>query len=276
MIDNLARRIVPRGVRLWLRHPMQSGRDVWHRLAARAGGAARVRMREDWEIVCHPAAAQAFVFERDQPALRAELDGFVAACHDGMVFFDVGAHYGLFTLAALKWGGYHARVVAIDPSAEALAVFDVNMQLAAAGTRVERLRAAAGAEAGETALLTGGAGAWHMMVAAGASRSDAVKVPLVTLDQLVARYGYAPTHVKIDVEGEEDAVLRGGEAVLRRAHPVLFLELHGDMLRRSSRSPLAVLERLADYGYRTLEIGSRPIAAAEAVDLEVARIVCRA
>jgi FkbM family methyltransferase len=276
MFTNLARRIVPRGLRLALRHPVQSARDVWYRASARAGGAVRVRMRDDWEIVCHPAAAQAFAFERDQPSLAAELDGFVAACHDGMVLVDVGAHYGLFTLAALKWGGYHARAIALDPSEAALAIFDGNMRLAGAGTRVERLRAAAGAEEGETTLLTGGAGAWHMMVAAGEPRSDAVTVPLVTLDGLVARGGVTPTHVKIDVEGAEDAVLRGGEALLRRAHPIVFLELHGDILRRSSRSPLAVLERLAGYGYRTLEIAGRPVTAAEAAAPDVARIVCRA
>lgn len=275
MFTDLARRLVPRGLRLSLWHPVQSSRWLWHSVLGRHGGTVRVRMRDDWDVVCHPAAAQAFAFERDQPALRAELDGFVAACRDGMVLFDVGAHYGLFTLATLRYGGDSSRVVALDPSTPALEVFDVNMRLAAAGARVERIRAAAGAEEGRMALLTGGAGAWHMMMAARTPRTDVVSVPLVTLDALARRTAKTPTHVKIDVEGEEDAVLRGGETILRRHRPIVFLELHGDILRKSSRSPLAVLERLASYGYSRLEMAGRPIAPAEAAAPAVARIVCR-
>jgi len=273
---DLLRRSVPRGVRLWLRHPVQSSRWMWHGVSARAGGAATLRMRDDWEIVCHPGAVEAFTFERDQPELRAELDAFVAACREGMTLVDIGAHFGLFTLAALKWGGANAKAIAVDPSDAALAVFDANMRLAGAGARVERHRAAIGATEGETALLPGGAGAWHMMVTPGAPRPDAVTVPMMTLDGLAQRSGVVPTHVKIDVEGEEDAVLRSGEALLRRHAPIVFLELHGGILRASGRDPLAVLDRLASYGYVHLEIGGRAAAPAEAAAMDVARIVCRA
>jgi FkbM family methyltransferase len=275
VITDLIRRAVPRGLRLWLRHPAQSSRWMWHRVSARAGGAATLRMRDDWEVACHPAAVEAFTFERDQPGLREELEGFIAACREGMRLVDVGAHFGLFTLAALKWGGGGARVIAVDPSEAALAIFDENMRLAGAGARVERHLAAAGAEEGQTSLLTGGAGAWHMMVAPDAPRHDTVTVPVMTLDALARRSGVVPTHVKIDVEGEEDAVLRGGEALLRRHAPIVFLELHGGILRRSGRDPLAVLARLASYGYGRLEIAGRPSAPADAAAMDVARIVCR-
>ena len=55
----------------------------------------------------------------------------------------------------------------------------------------------------------------------------------------------------------------------------MFLELHGGILRKSGREPLAVLERLQSYGYRRLEIAGRPVTPAEAAGLDVARIVCR-
>jgi FkbM family methyltransferase len=275
-VVDLVRRAVPRGLRLWLRHPVQSSRWLWHAASAKTGGAVTLRMRGDWAVACHPAAAEAFAFERDQPSLRAELDGFVDACTAGMVLYDIGAHYGLFTLAALEWGGSTAAIVAVDPSASALEVFDANMRLANAGARVERFCAAAGAGEGEALLLTGGAGAWHMMVTPDEPRPDAVTVPLVTLDGLVERTRQTPTHVKIDVEGEEDAVLRGGEQVLRRHRPIVFLELHGGILRKSSRSPLAVLDRLVSYGYGRLEIAGHPVTPEDAAAFDVARIVARA
>ena len=77
------------------------------------------------------------------------------------------------------------------------------------------------------------------------------------------------------VEGAEDSVLAGGEALLRQARPLVFLELHGGILRRAGRSPQAVLERLATYGYRRLEIAGRAVTAEDASAMDVARIVCR-
>lgn len=275
MLRELLRRAIPRPIRLWLRHPRQSLRWLADIRAAARGRAARLTMRTDWDLSCHPAAVEAFALERDQPALRAELDGFVDSCHESMVLFDIGAHYGLFTLAALKWSGGTARVVAVDPSVSALAVFDANMRLAGAGTRVERFCAAIGDTDGDTALLTGGAGAWHMMVEPDAPRHDAVRVPVMTLETLAVRTASSPTHLKIDVEGQEDAVIRGGERVLREDKPILFLELHGGLLRRSGRSPLAVLERLRSYGYCRFEIAGHTVEPAAAAQMDVARVICR-
>ena len=266
---------MPRSVRLWLRHPLQSFGWLRHSLKARAGSSARLRMRDDWEIACHPAAAEAFAFERDRPELRAELEGFIAECAPGMVLYDIGAHYGLFALAAMRWGGGTARVVAVDPSEAALQVFDENVRLAGAESRVTRWRTAIGASEGELALLTGGAGGWHMMVEADPARADATRVPVTTLEALARRAGVPPTHLKIDVEGAEDAVLEGGEALLRQARPLVFLELHGGILRRAGRSPRAVLERLASYGYGGFEMAGRAVTAEDAAAMDVARIVCR-
>jgi len=274
-LRRVLRQAVPRSLRLWARHPVQSARWLGHAVAARAGRAATLRMRDDWELRCHPAAVQAFALERDQPDLRQELDGFIATCHDGMVLFDIGAHYGLFGLAALRWSHGTARVVAVDPSAPALAVFAGNMKLAGAGVRVSRFLAALADAEGEIALLTGGAGGWHMMVKPASLRNDTVMVPVFTLDGLAARTGAIPTHLKIDVEGEEDAVLCGARGVLTAQHPVVFLELHGGMLRKSGRSPLAVLDRLRSYGYRSFTIGVHEVTPAAASALDVARIICR-
>lgn len=271
----LLRQTVPRSVRLWGMHPVQSARWFRHALAARAGRTASLRMREDWQLRCHPAAVEAFAFERDQPELRQELDGFIAACHEHMVLMDVGAHYGLFGLAAWRWSGGTARVIAVDPSAAALGVFDENMRLAGAASRVERFCAALADAEGQGSLLAGGAGAWQMMVKPETPRDDAIQVPLFTLDSLAARTGAVPTHVKIDVEGEEDAVLRGARGVLSAHHPTVFLELHAGMLRRSGRSPIAVLERLQSFGYGRFTIGTCDVTPEAAASMDVARIICR-
>ena len=233
-------------------------------------------MRQGWTIRCHPGASQAFAFERDEPALRAELEGFLGACAPGMTLFDIGSHYGLFALAALHACGGSATVIAADPSASAMRVFDANMRFAEAGGRVSRRLAAITDHDGELPMLEGGAGAWHMMTTPVEPRPDARRLPALTLTTLSAQTGLIPTHVKIDVEGEEDAVLRGGAALLSAHHPVVFLELHGAILRRAGRSPGAVLERLVSLGYRTFAIAGASVDASTAAALDVARLICRA
>ena len=233
-------------------------------------------MGNGWDVRCHPAAAAAFAFERDEPDQRAELEGFLAACRANMILFDIGAHYGLFALAALHATGGRARVIGVDPSKSAIRVFDANMRLARASDRVTRRIAAVSDRDGDASLLSGGAGGWHMMTRPPEARADADRVPALTLATLARETGLTPTHVKIDVEGDEGAVVRGGETLFRAAHPVLFLELHGGILRRSGRSPEAVLVYLQSLGYSRLTVAGSPIDPATAAQRDVARIVCRA
>lgn len=71
--------------------------------------------------------------------------------------------------------------------------------------------------------------------------SHAVEVPCVTLDGLGL---HDVDFVKIDVDGNELAVLRGAEALLTRDRPALFIELE------SRIQPIApVVDHLTQRGY---------------------------
>jgi FkbM family methyltransferase len=61
--------------------------------------------------------------------------------------------------------------------------------------------------------------------------------------------------VKIDVEGAELGVLRGGEATLRRHHPFLLIEDHAGIYPNVSRetSTLPILKLLEDFGYEDVK-----------------------
>ena len=192
-----------------------------------------------------------------------------------MVMLDIGAHYGAFTLAALQYGGPGAQVIAVDPSAETCRVLRINVKLAGASSRVQVIQAAVGSANGQLAMLTTGPLGDHFMVVAEASRPDATLIPQYTITGLVQRTGLVPTHIKIDVEGFEGEVVRGGRDVLREHSPTLFLELHGAILRSQDRRPEAVLSDLADCGYTRLEWNGRPASAAEIAAQDIARIVCR-
>jgi FkbM family methyltransferase len=272
-LRRLARRIVPRTVRNRVRSPRATAQWAWQEAGYYLGRRPACRLRPDWVARCHPASLPTFgLFQQEE--FRHELDGFVARCTPGLVLLDIGAHYGAFTLAALRHGGPHARVIAVDPSRQSNRVLRVNLRLAGAGDRVQVIEGAVGAEDGHLSMLTTGPAGEHFLVASAAPRPDAVRRPQWTIPSLIARAGATPTHIKIDVEGFEEEVLRGGLDFLRRARPILFLELHGAMLRGRGRRPEEVLGLLSACGYDRLQWHGRPIAPAEAAALETARLVC--
>lgn len=86
-------------------------------------------------------------------------------------------------------------------------------------------------------------------------------VEVTTVDQEVDRSGKAPTLLKIDVEGHEMEVLRGARHTLARARPVVFLELHLDLLEKRGHDPAEVLRFLEDAGYTLESLTGRPLRA---------------
>jgi FkbM family methyltransferase len=265
-------RLVPRPVRLALRDPTATLQFAWYECQFRLGRVVTLTPVEGWTLRCHPASRAFFASARDVPGY--EIADFRRWARPGMRLVDVGAHMGFYTLAALHFGGETSRVLAVEPSPAARRILMMNLALACATSRVTVVPVALGASGGALPFLTTGARACWQLVPAGGARPDATFVPTLTLDDLLARTGFAPTHLKIDVEGCEGEVLAGARTTLRVHRPILFLELHGALLRAGGRDPETVLASLAAHGYDRLEFQGRPVGPREVAGMWVARLVC--
>jgi FkbM family methyltransferase len=270
----IARRLLPRPFRNFVRRPGATTRWLAQECEYLFGYAPQVHVREDWTVQCHPGSRGTFEGVSAGDDYRAELDGFVRRCSHAMRLLDVGSHFGLFTLAALKFGGAAARVVAVDPSAYPNRVLRANLNLMNALERVRIVEAAVGARIGELPMLTAGAGGMHFLIASNSDRPDAKSAKMTTVTELVREAGYPFTHLKIDVEGHEEHVLAGGIDFIREFKPLIFLELHGQILRNSGRDPRVVMNLLGDCGYRKYEWRGHLIDPREAAEMDIARIVC--
>ncbi len=258
----LARAVLPRAVRNWVRHPLEAVRWAVADVRARCEWPATLTLRPGWVFRSHPGAYRsAYHAQQTDPEQAAEFDQFVARCSPGMVLFDLGAHFGLFSLAALHYGGPTARAVAVDPSPLAARVTAYQARVNGLGGRLRVIRAAAGEAAGSMGMVSAGIGSAGYFVRPGVDHpaSEQVRVDTVTIDQLAAECGL-PTHVKVDVEGFELGVLRGGEATLRGPHPPhLFVELHADLIRTAGGDPRECLTLLRGWGYELCGVTGRPV-----------------
>jgi len=194
------------------------------RLLARAADrAADALARRIAERLAAPAPAPAAVPEDREATDNRHLElllGFLLAEDANCV--DVGANEGRF-LSAMVARAPRGRHVAFEPI-PALAA-----RLRAAFPQVEVHQAALAAEAGEAEFVVvpedlGHSGLRERRYPA-PYRTERIRVAVERLDDALPP-GYAPHLLKVDVEGGELGVLRGGLETIARHRPVIVFE-HG-------------------------------------------------
>jgi FkbM family methyltransferase len=208
----------------------------------------------------------------------AEFDGFVNNASEGMILFDIGAHFGLFSIAALHYGGKKARAVAVDPSPVAVRLTRIQARLNQVADRLCIVQASVAAHTGQQSMVAVGVLANGFYVAPGPEHSagEVVHTNAITLDSLAEETQLLPTHIKIDVEGSEAAVLRGAERLLaEQPAPMLFLELHNEIISRGGGDPRETLMLLRNAGYEMFRVDGGEIAEAAILDTPLIRIIAK-
>lgn len=96
---------------------------------------------------------------------------------------------------------------------------------------------------------------WHRIKLAlnGERRGlNKLRLTLTSIDHFVAEHGVVPDLIKIDVDGYEGKVLRGGLNTFATYRPAIALELHKDALIRYGYTRQSVIRLLTDLGYKAL------------------------
>ena len=237
---NMVRYCVPRTVRNWLRSPSATAKWAWDEVKFSSGFKESVQMRPGWSLICHPAAYRcAYYVQKNDPEQIAEFDGFINNSSQGMILFDIGAHFGLFSLASLHYGGPEARAIAVDPSPTAVRFLTVQAKLNDIADRLRIIQASVSDQTGSQGMVSVGvlASGYYVAPTEGHPASELSQTMSVTLDSMADELKITPTHIKIDVEGYEAAVLRGGRKILSQpSAPILFLEIHNEIVRDRRKS----------------------------------------
>jgi FkbM family methyltransferase len=173
---------------------------------------------------------------------------------DGMVFVDIGAAEGFYTLVAARMVGERGRVLAFEPSPRERARLQRNITInelsnvtifdCALANEEGNARFLV-AEAEHNGLNTLGAFAYD-----GIACAESLVVPVRRLDDVVTSYAVQRMDmVKIDVEGAELRVLKGAMETLRRFRPIILMEVFEGALRNQDASSAQVLDLLGSLNY---------------------------
>lgn len=162
----------------------------------------------------------------------------------GMTVVDVGANLGFFSLMVaplLRPGG---RIVALEPSRRTFRKLSATIARNGLGDGVTAINAGAAAEPGSATLHQVSASSGNATILADGAGEE---IALTRLDDLgVDSVGL----LKIDTEGYESEVLKGGTGLLAESRPTLFIELGGHYLEGT----LAAVALLTELGYETTDL----------------------
>jgi FkbM family methyltransferase len=227
-------------------------RRLWWRLRWRA-------TRRPWLRTWHDGLR--ILLPRGGPAALVYYQGFsepdtarfiLGHLKPGMVFLDVGAHIGEYSLLAAQRVGAGGQVHAFEPNPAVHAILVENVRLNGLSQVVVRPWAVSDAE-GEVALELAPEPALSALAhpfPPGRRPLPLARVPCVTLDGY--RGDARVDVVKIDVEGAEVQVMRGAGKLLGRQGadaPLLVFECSVLNYARFGSTPRDAFQLLRAHGY---------------------------
>lgn len=168
------------------------------------------------------------------------------------VLLDVGSSTGCYGLLAKHHPDL--RVYSFEPTALAAEIQRENMRLNGIYDRVTIYESAISDYDGK--------GIFHQIIPIGGlgvsmldgtphhdKQCEDVEVSVMTLDTFCRHNNIAPNMIKIDVEGNELAVLRGAEDTIRKYHPILIAETEAQNTHQYGLEPTKTVGYMRGMGY---------------------------
>jgi FkbM family methyltransferase len=175
---------------------------------------------------------------------------FARLLRPGMTVYDIGANVGFTAILAARQVEASGQVICFEPLEVNAAQIILNANMNRFVWVVVR-REALGVADGEAEFHVSQSPTWGRLADAGQTplHNAVVRVPIRSLDSLISKDKLPSPHfIKMDVEGAEADVLKGGRSILAQARPVMVIELHN--------TNQAVIDALAGLDYTVRILGS--------------------
>ena len=167
-----------------------------------------------------------------------ELDYFARAAAGSKIVLDVGANVGLYSCVAGTNVAPEGVVYSFEPIDENVTYFQKNL-LNNSLRNVEIFQLAMGDGEGELEIFVSSESiATHSAASSHSGGASTVRVPMTSIDAFVESAGIVKVDLlKIDVEGYDGYVLRGGVKTIEHHRPTIFVEYDPTALRECGFGP---------------------------------------
>jgi len=188
----------------------------------------------------------------DEPETIRWLDALPPADN----LWDIGANIGIFALYAARARGM--RVLAFEPGAASHAALVRNIEINSLGDRIDAFCLAFDTAERLDYLQMANTEAGHPLHVFGAERAARPgvrphfrqSVPAFAIDRFCALFRPPPPHhIKLDVDGIELDILKGGAATIAAHARSLLVEIEADAAGRAIRAFLAGLDFSEDAAF---------------------------
>ncbi len=178
------------------------------------------------------------------PEAIEEMKAFLRLTPDKKCLLDVGALYGIFSLAFTS--GKNSVAYAIEPSQKPFDIICYHTKINSL-CNIKLFQLAFGSSEGKLKMKY----EWQHLVAIGQEETRySVEVNVNRLDNFVMARGIAPDVIKIDTEGFEYEVLKGAENYLKANKPIVFLEVHIPWLNKHGINAQQLVDLIYSLGYK--------------------------
>jgi FkbM family methyltransferase len=219
-----------------LRNPFRYARAVaFNKLVyAKSGRRLKTSARLFWGskmAIALPASTDIYLTGGKSHPSEIRLARFmIGNLKQGDHFLDIGAHYGYFTLLARELVGGNGKIISFEPSSESFELLSENVRDIANISARQMAVSHANAdlvfyefpnqysEYNTTDIAQFEKESWFDR-----SLLREVHVPATTIDEITDA-SFTPAMIKIDVEGGELDVIKGGQHFLTAARPVIAME----------------------------------------------------
>ncbi len=192
-------------------------------------------------------------YEEYEPATSEMLRSIL---EKGDFFIDIGANIGHFTKLASEIVGENGKVYSFEPTPD---TFTVLQKETLNKKNITLFNYALGASEESKTFFTDGISGGNSLIPAKSLKTKH-KLNTITLDSLFQKPYPTLKLVKIDVEGYEKEVIKGGSNLIKNQKPKIIFEVQMDILYRKNCKYNEVFDELNSLGYNSfteLETGRK-------------------
>jgi len=166
------------------------------------------------------------------------------------VIIDVGANVGYYTLQLSQYLGNTGKIISIEPDPETCDTLKKNCQL----NNLKNIIIHNCAISSKTGVITlykseTHSGESSIYSTSIENKKSSISIPSYSLDDLLNTKYSKIDFIKIDVEGAELDVLKGGTKTLKITKKIL-IELHEDLLKKNKQNSEMILNLLKNNDFK--------------------------